>query len=120
MEESTCFGISKPCPGAATKSIFVKNQQELVPDCEETVSSETLTLPDAIKLKIIKFIHHSSPISRFAFVEWLDSIALTRGYSVRDIISEVFGENFFFYVNCEYNDGFIQKIFLKSPGNQCH
>ena len=115
LEESTCFGISKPCPGAATKNIFVQNQQELLSDCEETVSSETLTLPDAVKVKIIKFIHHSSPISRFAFVEWLDSIALTRGYSVRDIISEVFGENFFFYVNCEYNDGIIQKIFLKKP-----
>ena len=113
LEESTCFGISKPCPGAATKN--QQNQQELVSDCEETVSSETLTLPDAVKVKIIKFIHHSSPISRFAFVEWLDSIALTRGYSVRDIISEVFGENFFFYVKCEYSDGIIQKIFLKKP-----
>ena len=65
------------------------NQQKLVLDYEEIAFSETLTLPDDVKVKIIRFIQHSSPISRFAFIEWLDSIALTRGYSVRDIISEV-------------------------------
>ena len=98
------------------------DDQETVLDGDKAYKAEALVssnnpqkFSDAVKVRIIDFIHQSSPMSCTSFISEVKEITPTYGYTVRDIVYETFGRNGSNYIQFEYEHGYLKGFFLKNP-----
>ena len=81
----------------------------------EPIASDSLKFSDAVRVKIIEFIHQSSPISCNAFISEVRQITPTYGYTVHNIVFETFGKDTSHYIQFEYKGNHVKGFFLKNP-----
>ena len=98
------------------------DDQETVLDSDKAYKAEALVssnnpqkFSDAVEVRIIDFIHQSSPMSCTSFMSEVKEINPTYGYTVRDIVYETFGRNGSNYIQFEYVHGYLKGFFLKNP-----